>query len=131
MARAINIKKKLKIIGRKLLVYHLAVKFECWCNYYKYLCWKCRSSCSEVFLKVSLDSQENTCARISFLIKLQAQACNFIKKETLAQVFSCAFCKIFNNNSYYRTRLVATSENKNCYSLVAVINLFEWRMGQH
>ena len=24
----------------------------------------------------------------------QAQACNFTKKETLAQVFSCEFCEI-------------------------------------
>ena len=29
----------------------------------------------------------------SLLIKLQAEACNFIKKETLAQVFSCEFCE--------------------------------------
>ena len=40
----------------------------------------------KVFLKVSQNSQENTCARISFLIKLQA--CTFIKKETLAHMFS-------------------------------------------
>ena len=33
------------------------------------------------------NSQENTCARVSILIKLQA----FIKIETLVQVFSCAF----------------------------------------
>ena len=26
------------------------------------------------------------------------QACNFIKKETLAQVFSCEFCEISKNN---------------------------------
>ena len=25
------------------------------------------------------------------------QACNFIKKETLAQVLSCEFCEIFKN----------------------------------
>ena len=24
-----------------------------------------------------------------------SQACNFIKKETLTQVFSCEFCKVF------------------------------------
>ena len=34
----------------------------------------------------------------SFLIKLQAEACYFIKKETLAQVFSGEFCKIPKNN---------------------------------
>ena len=32
---------------------------------------------------------------VSLLIKLQASACNFVKKETLAQVFSCKFCEIF------------------------------------
>ena len=40
------------------------------------------------------NSQENTCARVSFLIKLQA------KKETLAQVFSCEFCNIFKNTFF-------------------------------
>ena len=43
---------------------------------------------------MSQNSQENTCARVSFLIGV---ACNFIKKETLAQVFSCEFCEIFKN----------------------------------
>ena len=40
--------------------------------------------CKKVFLETSQNSQENTCVRVSFLIKLQAAACNFIKKETLA-----------------------------------------------
>ena len=40
----------------------------------------CKNRCSEKFR----NSQENTCAR--------PEACNFIKKETLAQVFSCEFC---------------------------------------
>ena len=35
---------------------------------------------------------------VSFLIKLQAETCNFIlKKEFLAQVLSCEFCEIFKN----------------------------------
>ena len=33
-----------------------------------------RSSVKKMFLKVSQNSQENTCARVSFLIKLQASA---------------------------------------------------------
>ena len=40
------------------------------------------------------------CARVSFLIKLQASACNFIKKKTLVQVFSCAFLKNFKNTFF-------------------------------
>ena len=34
---------------------------------------------------------------------------NFIKKETLAQVFSCEFCEISKNTFLYRTPLVAAS----------------------
>ena len=63
----------------------------------------------KVFLEISQNSQENTCARVSFLIKLQA-SCNFIKKETLAQVFSCEFCEISKNTFSYRTPPVAASE---------------------
>ena len=36
-------------------------------------------------------------------------ACNFIKKETLTQAFSCEFCEISNNTFSYRTPLVAAS----------------------
>ena len=35
---------------------------------------------------------------------------NFIKKETLAQVFSCEFCEISKNAFSYRTTPVAASE---------------------
>ena len=30
-------------------------------------------------------------------LQIKKKVCNFIKKETLIQVFSCGFCKIFNN----------------------------------
>ena len=50
----------------------------------------------KVFLKISQNIQEDICARLSFLIK-------FIKKETLAQVFSCKFYKSFKRNLYDRT----------------------------
>ena len=59
--------------------------------------------CKGCVQKVSQNSQEKTCARVSFLIKLQASTCNFIKKETLVQVFSCGFCEIFKNIFFYRT----------------------------
>ena len=38
-----------------------------------------------------------------FLIKLQVSACNFIKKEILAQVLSFEFCKIFKSSYFQRT----------------------------
>ena len=45
-----------------------------------------RCSVKMVFLKISQNSQEITSARVSFLI-------NFIKKETLAQLFLVNFAK--------------------------------------
>ena len=49
-------------------------------------------SVEKVFLEFSQNSQENTCAKVSLLIKLQA--CNLIKTETLTQVFFYEFCEI-------------------------------------
>ena len=54
----------------------------------------------KVFFKISQYSQENTYARVYFLVKLQVDVCNLIKKETLAQVFSCEFCEIFKNTYF-------------------------------
>ena len=39
------------------------------------------------------------------------KACNFIKIETLAQVFSYEFCEISKNTFSYRTPPVAASES--------------------
>ena len=63
-----------------------------------------RCSVKKVFSEISKNSHENTCARDSFLITLQAQACNFIKKEFLAQVFSCEFCEI-SKNTFFKENL--------------------------
>ena len=38
------------------------------------------------------------------------EACNFVKKETLAQVFSSKFCEISKKTFCYRTLLVAASD---------------------
>ena len=84
-------------------------------------------SCSvkKVFLEISKNSQGNTCARVSFLIKLP-ETCNLIKKEALAQVFSCKFCKISKNIFSYRTPLVAGSDHK---SLAGLLRL--WILNKH
>ena len=71
------------------------------------------TSILEKSLKISQDLQEKTCVGNSILIKLHA-ACNFIKKETPAQAFSCIFCRISNSNLFYRRRL------SNCFSTVIV-----------
>ena len=49
-----------------------------------------------------------SCGRVSFLIKLQACACNFVKTETLAQVFSCEFCEI-SKNTFFTEQLQTTT----------------------
>ena len=43
-----------------------------------------------------------------FLIKLQVEACNFIKKEALAQVFFCEFCEI-SKNTFFTEHLRETA----------------------
>ena len=44
------------------------------------------------------------------------ETCNFIAKETLAQVSSCEYCEFFKNTYCYRTPFVAASVNwKICY----------------
>ena len=60
-----------------------------------------------MFLEISQNSKKSTCARVSFLIKLRAKAGSFIKKETLAQIFSCEFCEM-SKNIFLTKRLWAT-----------------------
>ena len=54
----------------------------------------------KLFLKISQNSQKNTCARVSFLIKLQASELQLYKKEALALVFSWEFFEIFKNTFF-------------------------------
>ena len=84
-----------------------------------------RCSIKKLFIEISQNSKESTCARVSFLIKLQAEAYNFIKKETLAQLFSCEFCKISKNTFFYRTPLEAASA-KSWYSEHCLYRFFEY-----
>ena len=62
-----------------------------------------RCSGKNVFLEISENSHENTCARVLFLIKLQSSG---------LQVFSCEFCKISKNAFSYRTLPMAASKTK-------------------
>ena len=61
-----------------------------------------------LFFETLQISQENTCARVSFLWKLQTKACNFIKKEILAQVLACEFCDI-SKSTFFTEHLRATA----------------------
>ena len=69
-----------------------------------------RCSVKKLFLKISQNSQENTCVRASFFNKVASlRPATLLKKETLEHVFSCKFCEIFKNTIFYRTPEVATS----------------------
>ena len=63
-----------------------------------------RYSVKKVFLEISQNSQENTCARVSFLIKLQA-----LKKGLWHRCFTVNFAKFlrtpFLHNTYGRLLL--------------------------
>ena len=84
------------------------LKYKVLSKILQFLLWETRRcSVNKVLLKISQNSRRNTCARVCFLIMLQALACNSIKKETLAKIFSCEFCEIFKNTFFYRTPSVA------------------------
>ena len=76
-----------------------------------------RSSRPEVFCKKGVlrnfakFTGKHLCQSLLFnkVAGLRPQACNFIKKETLAQVLSCEFHKISKNTFSYRTPPVAAS----------------------
>ena len=87
----------------------------------------------KVFLEILPNLQENTCARVSILIKLQAWGRNFIKTETVAKVFSHEFSEI-SKNAYFTEYVWATASNKRYImvrrlmniSLTVVNNRFFW-----
>ena len=59
--------------------------------------------CEKGVLRNFANSQERPAREALF------KACNYIKKESLAQVFSCEFCEISKNTFLYRTPPVAAS----------------------
>ena len=56
----------------------------------------------KVFLEISQNLKEHLCQRVFFNIVagLSPEACNFIKKDSLPQVFSCEFWKISESTSF-------------------------------
>ena len=59
-----------------------------------------RCSVKKVFLELLQNSQENTCVRVSFLIKLKVLGLQLYQKGTLAQLFFCKFCEISKSNFF-------------------------------
>ena len=67
-------------------------------------------SVKKVLLEISQNSQEHVCARVSFLINLQAPPVTLLKKR-VAQAFSCKFREISKNTFFHITPLVAASDH--------------------
>ena len=65
------------------------------------------SACSWVIVVMSEDVLHDWIDRSSRpdVLCEKGAACNFIKRETLARVFSCEFCEISKNTYFYRTPL--------------------------
>ena len=58
-----------------------------------------------MFLEILQNSQENSCVRVSFLIKLQTLGLELYEsKETPTQVFFCEICEVFKN-TFFEERL--------------------------
>ena len=70
----------------------------------------------------------NKVAGASLFNKVAGAACNFIEKETLAQVFSCEFCKISKNTFFYKTPLVTASVFCYCCYLHQLVRVHRFEM---
>ena len=65
----------------------------------------------KVFLKISQDSQENTCVGVSFITKLQASGST--------QVFSREICEIFKNTFFNRITPMVASVSYNFENMLS------------
>ena len=60
-----------------------------------------------MFLEISQSSQENTCVRVSFLIKLKSSGLRLYLKRDSGTGVSCEFCEDFKN-TFFTVHLRAT-----------------------
>ena len=65
-----------------------------------------------MFLKISLNSQENTSVGVSYLIKLQVSSLQLYYKETPTQVLSCEFCQFFKSAFFVEYIGTAASDSR-------------------
>ena len=79
-----------------------------WCNI-MFKCSRPKVFCKKGALRNFTKFTGKNLCQMLFFNKVAGQACNFIKKEPLAHVFSCEFCEISKNNFLHRTLLVAAS----------------------
>ena len=58
--------------------------------------------------KITVGSHEIQVAPSDDVVGVTIEVCNFIKKETLAQVFACEFCEI-SKNTFFAEHLWTTA----------------------
>ena len=68
-------------------------------------------------------TRKHLCQSLCFN-KTAGLACNFIKIETLAQVFSCEFCEV-SKNTFFTEHLWATAS---AHYKAQIFDYIEWRM---
>ena len=93
------------------------IEFEC---FYKMINYKNISRTLQIirmFKRMSLTASNKFQAMVKLIplipiadYRQRPKACNFIKKETLAQVFSCEFCEISKNTFFTEHLRTTTSE---------------------
>ena len=72
-------------------------------------------SVKKLFLEISQNSQENTCARVSGLVPA-----TLLKMRLLMRLFSCEFCEISKNTFLHKTPLMAASVYSSLYGRLYV-----------
>ena len=78
----------------------------------------------KVLFEISQNSQENI--RVSlFFNKFQVRDLNFIKKETLAQVFSCEFCEISKNIFLQNASTAPVVSDHNLRDSFSIVNYMQ------
>ena len=82
-----------------------------------------------LYFEILQNSQEKTCTRVSTL-NPQPQPCNFIKIETLAQVFSCEFCEI-SKNAFSTEHVCVTASEKSRQSDQNETSLLTFSFGKN
>ena len=66
-------------------------------------------SAKNVFLKISLNAQKNTCSRVIFCYEVARLGHATLLKKRLAQLLSCECCEISKNTFFQATLPMAAS----------------------
>ena len=114
--------KKLKKIRLSWVTIEHHSKIEMFSNHksLRFWAWFSKNFSLKAFL-VGADFQAKLHRKTSVV---EAQACNFIQKETLAQVLPYKFCKISKKNFSYRTPRVGASIRCNQPFPIALAPIF-------